>query len=91
VGKPGQTFATGTNAAGYTMLGLAFKMGGGTSSGLETPKTYLLNLYSVSGVTGPDYAVQSSTNLGDWSTLFITKSPATQFLWTDTTNTVLPA
>jgi len=28
--------------------------------------------FLVSGVTGPDYAVQGSTNLADWNTLFIT-------------------
>ena len=34
---------------------------------------------------GPDYAVQSASNLVNWNTLFITNSPATTwFQWTDT-------
>jgi len=38
---------------------------------------------SVTGQTGPDYAVQTSTNLADWYTLLITNSPAMPFQWTD--------
>ncbi len=45
----------------------------------------------ISGVTGPDYAVQGSTNLTDWSTFFITNSPMMPFLWTDTNTASLPA
>jgi hypothetical protein len=47
--------------------------------------------FQVSGVTGPDYAVQGSTNLADWNTLFITNSPAMPFSWTDTNAAALPA
>jgi beta-galactosidase len=37
------------------------------------------------GIIGPDYAVQTSTNLKQWNTLFITNSPSTgSFEWTDT-------
>jgi hypothetical protein len=36
---------------------------------------------SVAGQAGPDYAVQASSNLLDWSTLFITNSPAMPFIW----------
>ena len=39
---------------------------------------------SVNGQVGPDYAVQTSTNLFDWGTLFITNSPAMPFNWIDT-------
>jgi len=43
-------------------------------------------------ILGPDYAVQGSTNLLNWSTLFITNSPpATFFQWTDTNAAALPA
>ncbi len=42
-------------------------------------------------ITGPDYAVQGSTNLIDWSTLFITNSPATPFEWTDAYSADMPA
>jgi hypothetical protein len=45
----------------------------------------------VSGDTGPDYAVQGSTNLADWNTLFITNSPAMPFSWTDTNEATMPA
>jgi len=43
---------------------------------------------SISGQAGPDYAVETSTNLTQWSTLFITNSPALPFLWTDTNSAV---
>ena len=33
---------------------------------------------------GPDYAVQASTNLIDWNTLWTTNSPAMPFGWVDT-------
>ena len=38
----------------------------------------------VSGETGPDYAVLSSTNLIDWGVLFETNSPAMPFEWINT-------
>jgi len=40
--------------------------------------------FSISGQAGPDYAVQSSTNLTQWSAVFITNSPALPFNWADT-------
>ncbi len=40
--------------------------------------------FSVSGQSGPDYAVETSTNLTQWSTVIITNSPALPFDWTDT-------
>ena len=42
---------------------------------------------------GPDYAVQSSTNLLGWSTLFITNfsSAPGLFQWTDLDTATLPA
>jgi len=42
------------------------------------------------GQTGPDYAVQVSTNLFDWSTQWITNSPTMPWRWTDT-NQAMPA
>ena len=45
--------------------------------------------FSVSGQSGPDYAIETSTNLTEWSTVFITNSPALPFVWTDT-NSALP-
>jgi hypothetical protein len=40
---------------------------------------------TVSGMVGPDYAVQSSANLLKWNTVFETNSPAMPFTWVDTT------
>jgi len=44
--------------------------------------------FNVSGQSGPDYAVETSTNLTQWSTVFITNSPALPFVWTDTNSAV---
>jgi len=38
---------------------------------------------TVSGQSGPDYAIELSTNLMQWSNVFITNSPALPFNWTD--------
>ena len=46
--------------------------------------------FQVSGQTGPDYAIQVSSNLLGWSTLSITNSPAMPFSWTDTNAATLP-
>jgi beta-galactosidase len=35
-------------------------------------------------IVGPDYAVQASSNLMNWSTLFITNFPSNSFQWTNT-------
>lgn len=40
-------------------------------------------ILSINGQTGPDYAVLTSTNLTNWSTLLITNSPAMPFTWTN--------
>lgn len=40
---------------------------------------------SINGQSGPDYAVETSTNLTDWSAVFLTNSPALPFNWTDAT------
>jgi fibronectin type 3 domain-containing protein len=45
---------------------------------------------TVNGQSGPDYGVQVSTNLVDWSMLFITNSPAVPFTWTDTNAAAAP-
>jgi len=37
----------------------------------------------VNGQSGPDYAIESSTNLTQWSNVFITNSPALPFNWAD--------
>ena len=42
------------------------------------------------GATKSDYAVQTSTDLVVWSSLFITNSPVPPFNWSDTNTAVLP-
>jgi len=37
---------------------------------------------TVGGQSGPDYAVQSSTNLGNWTTVFVTNGPVLPLVWT---------
>jgi hypothetical protein len=44
--------------------------------------------FSVNGQSGPDYAVETSTNLTQWSNVFITNSPMLPFGWTDTNSAV---
>jgi hypothetical protein len=39
--------------------------------------------FSVSGQSGPDYAIETSTNLTQWSSVFTTNSPTLPFNWTD--------
>jgi fibronectin type 3 domain-containing protein len=44
----------------------------------------------VSGQAGPDYAVQASTNLMDWSTIWTTNSPPVPFSWLDPNTSAFP-
>ena len=48
-------------------------------------------LLTFNGTVGPDYAVQASTNLTQWSTLYTTNSPSLPFIWTDTNKSSFPA
>ena len=41
-------------------------------------------MFQVGGQTGPDYAVETSSNLADWTTVLVTNSPTMPFVWTDT-------
>ena len=51
-----------------------------------------LTLQVTNSIVGPDYAVLESSNLNNWSTLFITNSPPTNFFqWTDTNAASSPA
>jgi hypothetical protein len=45
---------------------------------------------SISGDSGPDYFVQASTNLADWSTILATNQPALPLVWTDTNAPAFP-
>jgi len=47
-------------------------------------------LQATNSQTGPDYAVQASTNLTDWTTIWTTDSPPTPFSWGDTNADAYP-
>jgi len=47
--------------------------------------------FQVTGGAGPDYAIQVSTNLLDWTTAFVTNSAAMPFLWIDPAAAALPS
>ena len=47
--------------------------------------------FQINGDTGPDYEVQTSTNLIQWGAAFITNSPAMPFSWQDTIASGVPA
>jgi hypothetical protein len=44
--------------------------------------------FNISGQGGPDYAVETSTHLTQWSAVFVTNSPALPFVWMDTNSAV---
>ncbi|MEI9863289.1 MAG: hypothetical protein WDN00_01770 [Limisphaerales bacterium] len=41
----------------------------------------------INGDAGPDYTIQSSTNLVSWNPVFTTNSPAMPFFWGETMHT----
>jgi len=45
---------------------------------------------TLTGESGPDYAVQASTNLVDWQTVFATNSPAMPLQWADPDSDTFP-
>jgi len=47
--------------------------------------------FQISGQTGPDYAVEASSNLLNWNTVFLTNSPAMPFQWATTNLLAAPA
>ena len=70
-GEPGQTFQTGSNAAGYTLASLAIRTAGlGSDDGIGTAQPYYLHLYSVSGSNATPLQTNTSANItfndGDW-------------------------
>jgi len=72
-GEPGQTFTTGTNAAGYTLTSVAVRTGGlgsSTYNGISTSQPYYLHIYSISGSTATLLQTYTSGNItfsdGDW-------------------------
>ena len=59
----------------------------GVASSVPAPGQLTL---TVTAAVGPDYAVEVSTNLTTWSTLFITNAPASPFTWDDTNTLASP-
>ena len=47
--------------------------------------------FTISGQAGPDYAIQSSTNLTGWNTLLITSPAAMPFSWNVSTSNTVPS
>jgi len=88
-GEPGQTFTTGTNSWGYTLMSVSFRTAGLDSyNGIGTPQTYYLHIYSVSGTTATLLQTYTSANVtfndGDWlqwSGLSIPLAPNTTYAW----------
>jgi Right handed beta helix region len=60
------------------------------SFGAVTPTNGRIRL-RIDGDVGPGYAVQASTNLADWATVFTTNPPALPFDWIDGPGSGLPA
>jgi glucuronoarabinoxylan endo-1,4-beta-xylanase len=67
-----------------------------TVNPLARPQISTVNLIAgqlvlqASGDTGPDYQIQTSTNLINWTAVFTNNSPAMPFVWTNS-DTSLPA
>jgi hypothetical protein len=47
--------------------------------------------FSVDGQAGPDYGLETSTNLLSWTLLFVTNPAAMPFQWTTTNASTEPA
>jgi hypothetical protein len=47
--------------------------------------------FQVTGDFGPDYSIETSTNLVNWTTMTTTNSPALPWLWLDSQSASLPA
>jgi alpha-amylase len=46
--------------------------------------------FSVNGAAGPDYTIQTSTDMVSWLALFTSNSPVLPFVWTDVNSTTSP-
>jgi hypothetical protein len=47
--------------------------------------------FTINGNAGPDYLIQTSSNLTSWVTAFTNSSPSMPFIWVDTNSPVNPA
>jgi beta-galactosidase len=88
-GEPGQTFTTGTNAAGYVLSSVSIRTAGlGSYSGIGTSQAYYLHIYSVSGTTATLLQTYTSANVtfsdGDWlkwSSLSVPLAANSTYAW----------
>ncbi len=46
--------------------------------------------FRINGQTGPDYRIESSTNLSSWAPVHTANSPTMPFTWTDTREAIFP-
>ena len=46
--------------------------------------------FKVNGQSGPDFAIEASTNLTQWNSVFVTNSPTPPFVWMDTNSPAAP-
>jgi hypothetical protein len=46
--------------------------------------------FKVNGQSGPDFAIEASTNLTQWNSVFVTNSPFPPFVWMDTNSPAAP-
>lgn len=46
--------------------------------------------FNVNGQSGPDFAIEASTNLTQWNSVFVTNSPFPPFVWMDTNSPAAP-
>ena len=76
------------NSLAYQNARGAFSFSGLLTSGLDANGQFRL---LVSGDAGPDYTVQTSTNLRDWTTLLTRNQPSLPFLLVETDHTNYPA
>ena len=86
-GNPGQTFTTGSNAAGYNLSSISLKVGDpGNGGDSGSPFTLFLNSLSNSGTTATEISSTSFSSPGftggDWATFTL---PSAQLLSANTT------
>ena len=46
--------------------------------------------FKVNGQSGPDFAIEASTNLTQWNSVFVTNSPTPPFVWMDSNSPAAP-
>jgi hypothetical protein len=84
VSNNGAPVLTATNSFSVTVLQPAFPILNAT-----TISNGQLGFW-INGDTGPDYTVQTSTNLASWVSMFTSNSPALPYFWMDTNSASNP-